>query len=154
MRGCVFPQKGLELVGGQLQKRIGRPRLGFVLVFEFCDIFRSADQAKEEDLHTLDDLFAQAGLTSALDLVSEELVMRNLRRVGGDRTIIMVTHRTAPLAICDQVAFMIDGRVEKVGKPAEIIPYARDRMTEGQQQRARQEQATARPDNTPAGDTT
>jgi len=92
--------------------------------------------------------------TSALDLVSEELVMRNLRRVGGDRTIIMVTHRTAPLAICDQVAFMIDGRVEKVGKPAEIIPYARDRMTEGQQQRARQEQATARPDNTPAGDTT
>lgn len=89
--------------------------------------------------------------TSALDLVSEEHVMRNLRRVGGDRTIVMVTHRTAPLAICDQVAFMIDGRVEKVGKPAEVVPYARERMTEGQQ-RSRQEEATARPDNDPAPD--
>lgn len=86
--------------------------------------------------------------TSALDLVSEELVMQNLRRVGGDRTIIMVTHRTAPLGICDQVAFMIDGRVEKVGKPAEIVPYARKRMTEGQQ-RARQEEGVARQDNNP-----
>lgn len=85
--------------------------------------------------------------TSALDLVSEDVVMRNLRRVGGDRTIIMVTHRTAPLGICDQVAFMMDGKVEKVGKPAEVLPYLRERMTEGQ--RAAQEEGVARQDNTP-----
>lgn len=91
--------------------------------------------------------------TSALDLVSEEHVMRNLRSVGGDRTIIMVTHRTAPLAICDQVAFMIDGRVEKVGKPAEIVPYARERMNEGHQ-RARQEEGLATQDNNPQDDAT
>lgn len=68
--------------------------------------------------------------TSALDLVSEEFVMRNLRRAAGDRTIVMVTHRTAPLAICDQVAFMMDGHVDRVGPPADVIPYARERMAE------------------------
>ncbi|MBO6781954.1 MAG: peptidase domain-containing ABC transporter [Alphaproteobacteria bacterium] len=85
--------------------------------------------------------------TSALDLVSEETVMRNLRRVGGDRTIVMVTHRTAPLAICDQVAFMNEGRVEKSGKPADVIPYARDRMNESRRQR--QEEGVAQQDNAP-----
>ncbi len=85
--------------------------------------------------------------TSALDLVSEEMVMRNLRRVGGDRTIVMVTHRTAPLAICDQVAFMQDGRIEKVGKPGDVIPFARDRMNESRRQQ--QEEEVARQDNNP-----
>jgi len=68
--------------------------------------------------------------TSALDLVSEDMAMRSLRRAAGDRTIVMVTHRTAPLAICDQVTFMMNGRVERTGTPAEIVPYARDRMAE------------------------
>ena len=62
----------------------------------------------------------------SLDLV--ESLIAALRRAAGDRTIIMVTHRTAPLAICDKVAFMMDGRFERVGTPAEILPYARKRM--------------------------
>lgn len=68
--------------------------------------------------------------TSALDPVSEETLMRNLRRAAGTRTVIMVTHRTAPLAVCDRAAVLIDGRVERIGKPSEIVPYARRRMGE------------------------
>lgn len=68
--------------------------------------------------------------TSALDLVSEDMAMRSLRRAAGDRTVVMVTHRTAPLAICDQVIFMMNGRVERSGTPAEIVPYARERMAD------------------------
>jgi len=50
-----------------------------------------------------------------------------------------VTHRTAPLSICDQVTFMMDGRIERTGTPDEIIPYARDRMAENRRSSARAE---------------
>ena len=84
--------------------------------------------------------------TSALDLVSEDMAMRNLKRAAGDRTIVMVTHRTAPLAICDLVTFMMNGRVERSGTPDEIIPYARERMAEDR--RPNQTEATPETANT------
>ena len=46
------------------------------------------------------------------------------------RTLIMITHRLAPLAIADRVAVVMDGRIERVGPPTEIMAYARIRMAE------------------------
>jgi ABC-type transport system involved in cytochrome bd biosynthesis fused ATPase/permease subunit len=42
----------------------------------------------------------------------------------------MITHRLAPLAIADRVAVVMDGRIERVGPPTEIMAYARIRMAE------------------------
>ena len=70
--------------------------------------------------------------SSALDLVAEEYLMRNLRRAARGRTSVIVSHRMSPMAICDRVGLIIDGRVERVGKPADVIAYARTRMTEEQ----------------------
>ena len=42
----------------------------------------------------------------------------------------MITHRLAPLAIADRVALVMDGRVERIGPPTEVMAYARIRMAE------------------------
>jgi len=68
--------------------------------------------------------------TSALDIVTEERLIRNLKRAGRGRTIIVVSHRIAPIAIADRAALVIDGRVERVGPPQEIIAFARARMAD------------------------
>ena len=68
--------------------------------------------------------------TSALDIVTEERLIRNLKRAGRGRTIIVVSHRIAPIAIADRAALVIDGRIERVGPPQEIIAFARARMSD------------------------
>ena len=68
--------------------------------------------------------------TSALDPATEEQLLRTLRTNARGRTIVMVTHRLAPLAIADKVAVVIDGRIERIGPPTEVMAYARIRMAE------------------------
>jgi len=66
--------------------------------------------------------------TSALDAATEEQLLQNLHRASRGRTILIVTHRLAPLMICDRVALMIGGRIERIGPPAEVIAFTRARM--------------------------
>ncbi|MFO1160839.1 MAG: peptidase domain-containing ABC transporter [Reyranellaceae bacterium] len=68
--------------------------------------------------------------TSALDPATEERLLRQLKANAGGRTVIMITHRLAPLAIADRVALVMDGRIERVGPPSEVMAYARLRMAE------------------------
>ena len=68
--------------------------------------------------------------TSALDPATEEQLLRQLKGSTRGRTVIMITHRLAPLAIADRVALVMDGRVERVGPPTEVMAYARIRMAE------------------------
>jgi ABC-type transport system involved in cytochrome bd biosynthesis fused ATPase/permease subunit len=56
--------------------------------------------------------------------------LRNLKRNARGRTIIIITHRLAPLSIADKVALMIDGRVERLGAPQDVIAFAKVRMAE------------------------
>jgi ABC-type bacteriocin/lantibiotic exporter with double-glycine peptidase domain len=74
--------------------------------------------------------------TSALDPASEDLLMRNLKRAAKGRTIIMVSHRMSPMAICDQVGLIVDGHLERIGAPADVIPFARKRMAEERRNKA------------------
>ena len=48
--------------------------------------------------------------TSALDPATEEQLLRQLKANTRGRTVIMITHRLAPLAIADRVALVMDGR--------------------------------------------
>jgi ABC-type bacteriocin/lantibiotic exporter with double-glycine peptidase domain len=74
--------------------------------------------------------------TSALDPATEEQLLRQLKTNTRGRTVIMITHRLAPLAIADRVALVMDGRIERVGPPTEIMAYARIRMAEASRGRA------------------
>ncbi|HZY55021.1 MAG TPA: peptidase domain-containing ABC transporter, partial [Reyranella sp.] len=65
--------------------------------------------------------------TSALDPATEEQLLRRLKSTMRGRTVIMITHRLAPLAIADRVAVVMDGRIERVGAPTDVMAYARIR---------------------------
>lgn len=67
--------------------------------------------------------------TSALDPAAEEALLLNLRRQARGRTIIIITHRMAPLSIADKAVLLINGQVDKVGSPKEVVAYARERMS-------------------------
>ena len=43
----------------------------------------------------------------------------------------------APLAIADRVALVMDGRIERIGPPTEILAYARIRMAEASRREGR-----------------
>jgi HlyB family type I secretion system ABC transporter len=59
--------------------------------------------------------------TSALDGATEEALLANLKRASRGRTIVMVTHRLAALAIADRVVFLVDGRIARA-PPVRSLP--------------------------------
>jgi PrtD family type I secretion system ABC transporter len=79
--------------------------------------------------------------TSALDPATEEQLLRQLKANTRGRTVIMITHRLAPLAIADRVALVMDGRIERIGPPTEVMAYARIRMAEASRGQGRSESA-------------
>lgn len=68
--------------------------------------------------------------TSDLDPVTEERLLRNLQRASKGRTVVLISHRLSPFAIADRVALLMNGRIERIGPPAEVIAFAKARMAE------------------------
>jgi ABC-type bacteriocin/lantibiotic exporter with double-glycine peptidase domain len=66
--------------------------------------------------------------TSALDATAEAFLLRNLKRAGSGRTMILVTHRPAVLEICDRVVMLEQGRIARAGSPVELAPLLRPRV--------------------------
>ena len=63
--------------------------------------------------------------TSALDAAAEAHLLRNIKRAGSGRTVILVTHRAAVLEACDRVVLLDQGRVAFAGSPAEALARTR-----------------------------
>jgi len=62
--------------------------------------------------------------TSGLDPGLERKLMYTLRRLAdGGRTIILVTHATQNIQICDHIAFLAGGRLVYFGPPSQALPF-------------------------------
>ena len=59
--------------------------------------------------------------TSALDTDTEEEVMREIRRMKGTKTLILVAHRIDTLKFCDHIFELKDGSIINSGSPREIL---------------------------------
>jgi ATP-binding cassette subfamily B protein len=59
--------------------------------------------------------------TSALDSETERKVLQNLQQVKGDRTVLMITHRFAPLKYADLVLVLEKGVLIEQGTHAELL---------------------------------
>lgn len=53
--------------------------------------------------------------TSALDPETEALVLRTLLALRGERTILLITHRLAPIVVADRIVVIEDGRIVEQG---------------------------------------
>ncbi len=77
------------------------------------------------ELLTQPNLFFLDEATSGLDPGMETQMMRLLRRLADQgRTVILITHATKNVMLCDQVAFLTQGgRIAFWGPPAEALTY-------------------------------
>lgn len=60
--------------------------------------------------------------TSALDGASENHLLQNLRRASRGRTIILISHRPATVAIADNILVIEGGEMVASGPPEKILP--------------------------------
>ncbi len=59
--------------------------------------------------------------TSNLDMATENELTEELRRLRGDKTLLIVAHRLASVRRCDTLVFLRDGRIEDCGTFDELL---------------------------------
>jgi len=94
----VVGERGVTLSGGQKQ----RTALARAL-------------AADAPILILDDAL------SAVDTETEMAILRNLRRIGDARTVIVVAHRISALRHADRILYLCDGRVAEAGTHTELV---------------------------------
>lgn len=98
----VVGERGVRLSGGQKQ-RVGIARALYhqpeILVF---------DEA-----------------TSALDGLTERAIMKTLREVAENVTVIMVTHRLTSVEGCDRIFLINNGRIEAQGTAEDLLKVSK-----------------------------
>lgn len=94
----IVGENGIRLSGGQKQ-RIGIARA----------LYKNSDVI----------IFDEA--TSALDSMTEKSLMREIRALSGELTIIMVAHRTSTLQDCEMIVKLEDGAISGIFSYEEIL---------------------------------
>ena len=59
--------------------------------------------------------------TSALDYESERIVMKNLEKIAGDRTMVIIAHRMVTVEKCDRIIVMDHGHIAEQGSHSELM---------------------------------
>ena len=63
--------------------------------------------------------------TSALDVPTERAIRGTIARLGGERTIVTITHRMASLADCDTIFVLENGAITISGSHADLLRDSR-----------------------------
>ncbi len=62
--------------------------------------------------------------TSGLDPGLERKLMHTLRRLAdGGRTVVLITHATANIRVCDHIAFLVAGKLVYFGPPSQALDF-------------------------------
>jgi ABC-type multidrug transport system fused ATPase/permease subunit len=94
----IVGERGIRLSGGQRQ-RIGIARA----------------------LYNNPEILIMDEATSSLDNTTENLLVKALEELKGDRTIIIIAHRLSTVKNCDQLYFMKDGSIKESGTYEELL---------------------------------
>ncbi len=58
---------------------------------------------------------------SSVDARTESTIIDNLRRLKGEKTLIVVSHRISPLKGADRIYVLDDGKIVEQGSHAELV---------------------------------
>ena len=118
--GQVIGERGITLSGGQKQRTaIARALL------------------KDSPVVILDDSL------SSVDARTESMIIDNMRKMRGRKTLIIVSHRISPLKGADRIYVMDEGRIAEQGSHAELV--ARGGLYERLVRYQQMEKSLARP---------
>ena len=56
-----------------------------------------------------------------MDYESERVVMKNLEKIAGDRTMIIIAHRLVTVSKCDRIIVVDHGHIAEQGTHEELI---------------------------------
>jgi ATP-binding cassette subfamily C protein len=101
--GTFIGENGIRLSGGQ------RQRLGLA-------------RALYRDPEVL--IFDEA--TSALDVETEKRITREIMKLSGKRTLIIVAHRISTIKDCDVIYYLKDGKIMNSGRFKELKELNKD----------------------------
>jgi ATP-binding cassette subfamily B protein len=96
--GQMVGERGITLSGGQKQ----RTAIARALM-------------KDSPIVILDDSL------SSVDARTESTIIDNLRRLKGEKTVIVVSHRISPLKGADRIYVMEEGKIVEQGSHAELV---------------------------------
>jgi len=94
----IVGERGVRLSGGQ------RQRIGIARALYHDPALLVMDEA-----------------TSALDGITEENIMSAIKRLSGQKTIIMIAHRLSTVQACDHIYFLEHGRIVDQGNYNSLI---------------------------------
>lgn len=94
----MIGERGMTLSGGQKQ-RVAMARAFLV----------------DRSILLLDDIF------SAVDTATEKRIFAQIRAHFSGKTVVLITHRVSLLEQMDRVVYMMHGRIEEDGTPAELL---------------------------------
>jgi ATP-binding cassette, subfamily B, bacterial len=97
-RDTHIGERGITLSGGQRQR-----------------VSLARALARESPVLLLDDT------TSSLDAETEERVLRSLRDMGGDQTLVIVTARPSSISFADEIVVLDEGRIVAQGPHDQLM---------------------------------
>ena len=79
-------------------------------IFAAYELVKDAPQLKIAVLEAGNPLEG-ASFTSNLDSLNESIILRSLKKMGKDKTVILVSHRESTMAVAEKVYQMENGRI-------------------------------------------
>ena len=67
------------------------------------------------------DIYVFDEATSNIDIESEAIIMRNIKAMSAEKSVIVISHRLANVVPADNIYFMEDGEVKESGSHAELM---------------------------------
>ena len=67
------------------------------------------------------DIYVFDEATSNIDIESEAIIMRNIKAMSKDKSVIVISHRLANVVPADNIYFMEEGQVKESGSHAELM---------------------------------
>lgn len=126
----VVGERGVQLSGGQKQR-----------------IALARALAWEPKILILDDPL------SAVDAKTEAAILKSIERQAASRTVVLITHRVAAAARCDQIIVLDQGRVAERGTHDELVANGGLYAAFAEEQRMARELAEIEVEGVPSGPT-
>ncbi len=66
---------------------------------------------------------------ASLDMRTDHIFMRNLKRMRGRYTIVMVTHRPSHIKLADRAIYLNEGNIRFMGAPDKVVAHLMEQLT-------------------------
>lgn len=122
--GAFRPQKGDVTVGGKQLEKLSRENWYSHLSAVSYNTYSGGQKQRlalaialvsDKDIYVFDEA------TSNIDIDSEAVIMKNIKAISEEKSVIVISHRLANVIPADNIYYMEDGEVKETGSHDELM---------------------------------